>query len=179
MKTEGPKKFYEYCVCHMERDDSMMVFCENPKCKEKWFHIECIGLREDDIPDDDFYCSNECKQQHARIIESNGDETIADQLVDRQLEYARRLMWRGLNDLIRNDAIKENDGQRILRHWKFDLCDLQQHCHPKYVIFAMKLLVNVFGGGSERLSNQLMWNRTINVHGGSGKIFLKIYTWSI
>jgi hypothetical protein len=90
-------------------------------------------------------------------------------LTDRRYEHTMALLWHGLNYKIRVDAIRENDGPRIITHWRFDLIDLFNKHHPKYVIMAAKLLLNVSGGGSERLAKQLMWNRTINVNGGRGK----------
>jgi hypothetical protein len=41
-----------------------------------------------------------------------------DKFRDLKKEYVETLIWRGLNEMIRHDAIKENDGPRMIRHWK-------------------------------------------------------------
>lgn len=41
--------------------------------------------------------------------------------------------------------------------------------HPKYLIYAHRLITNIEGGASERLKHQLIWNRTVNVNGGRRK----------
>ncbi|CAC5398328.1 unnamed protein product [Mytilus coruscus] len=84
-------------------------------------------------------------------------------------EYVEGLLWRGLNEIIRHDAIKENDGIRMFRHWKADLPDFYENNHPKYLIYAHRLLINVAGATSPRLREQLIWNRTVNVEGGARK----------
>ena len=32
---------------------------------DNWFHLECLGLDQDDVLDDDFYCSEDCKKRRA------------------------------------------------------------------------------------------------------------------
>lgn len=91
---------------------------------------------------------------------------ISDRFRDLKKEYAHRLLWRGLNDLARADAVSENDGTRMIRHWKFDLMEFYEKHHPKYFVYAHRLLTNVGGAVSERLQHQLIWNRTVNIRGG-------------
>jgi hypothetical protein len=79
------------------------------------------------------------------------------------------LLWRGLNDMAREDAVKSNDGRRMISHWKFDMMDLANRNHPKYLIHGQRILASVGGGASPRLAHQLTWNRTLNVKGGSNK----------
>jgi hypothetical protein len=51
--------------------------------------------------------------------------------------------------------VRENDGERIIRHWRFDIIHLQRRHHPKYVILALDLLLGVTGFAYERLAMQL------------------------
>lgn len=47
-------------------------------------------------------------------------------LKDLKKEYVEKLLWRVLTNMARHDAVKENDGPRIIIHWKFDtfeFCD--------------------------------------------------------
>ena len=46
---------------------------------------------------------------------------VVDKFRDMHNEYAKRLLWRGLNDTARHDSVKENDGPRIIRHWRYNM----------------------------------------------------------
>ena len=37
--------------------------------------------------------------------------------------YTRALMCRGLGERVRTDAVRGNDGKRMLRHWRYDLLE--------------------------------------------------------
>lgn len=157
-----------YCYCKIDAGGTM-VYCNNSKCdKGTWFHIECIGMLEEDVPEGSWYCCEVCKVM-ATTKRVGKKSNVADRFRDMKKEYAERLLWRGLNDLARKDAVKENDGMRMIRHWKFDSLDFYEKNHPKYLIYAHRLLTNIAGGTSERLRHQLVWNRTVNIQGGRGK----------
>lgn len=87
-----------------------------------------------------------------------GKKTTADKLKDLKKEYVERLLWRGLNNMARHDAVKENDGTRMIIHWKFE-----------YFMFGHRLLANLAGAASEQLKHHLIWERTVNVNGGKAK----------
>ncbi|XP_070542604.1 uncharacterized protein [Ptychodera flava] len=76
---------------------------------------------------------------------------------------------RGLNDLVRRDAVRENDGPAMLEHWKIDSLDFWQKNHFKYMILAHRLISGVSGWLPKRMAEEVTWNRTINLHGGEGK----------
>ena len=42
-----------------------------------------------------------------------------DDFSDFKQVYIKILLWRGLNNMDRHDAVKENDGARMIMHWKF------------------------------------------------------------
>ncbi|XP_014678940.1 PREDICTED: uncharacterized protein LOC106818780 [Priapulus caudatus] len=159
----GPTE-YLYCVCKQDFPGSAMIFCENRNCRRgTWFHLECIGMKEDDVPDGKWYCCISCHTSaESPTLDYQGP-------VDVKRLYTSRLMWRGLNQKVRRDAIRENDGHRIILHWKFDMLEFFNNHHPKYFLFGHKLLSAVHGAVSERLQHTLTWNRTVNVNGGKGK----------
>jgi len=68
-----------------------------------------------------------------------------------------------------NDAVKEGDGERILTCWKYMLMYFKVSHKTKYSIEAFNLLAHYYYIYSERLCRQLLWSRTINVHGKPGK----------
>lgn len=50
-----------------------------------WFHLDCLGLEEDDVPDGNWWCSLECKNyQHGKKKRA----TVADNLTDNKKCYA-------------------------------------------------------------------------------------------
>lgn len=55
----------QHCICKLNVGGTM-IYCNNPNCeKGTWFHLECIGMEEDDVTDDDWFCSEECRQKRA------------------------------------------------------------------------------------------------------------------
>lgn len=78
-------------------------------------------------------------------------------------------MWHGLSQKVRRDALRENDGKRIIMHWRFDLLNFYEHNHPKNFHVCHQLLSAISGAVSPRLQHSLTWNRTVNPNGGPGK----------
>lgn len=160
---------YKFCSCKTERAGTQMIFCDNRKCSRgQWFHLECVNLTEDEVPDDAWFCSANCKKVKIGKVTKEKRKSVSIRLTDSKREYSRSLIWRGLNHMVRKDAIKEGDGERIILHWKFDLLEFYDKSHPKYFIFCHRLLSNINGAASDRLKHTLMWNRTVNPKGGRG-----------
>lgn len=72
------------------------------------------------------------------------------------------LLWHGFHD-----AIKEGDGDRIFRYWKFFTVIFQQEGHFNYAKEGLTLTIHsqVL---SERLVEEIKWSRTINTVGRAG-----------
>ena len=86
--------------------------------------------------------------------------------MDSKLEYTKLLMWMGLSDPVRHSAVRANDGEAMLRHWRFDAVKFFVRSHHKYLTFCLRLLSNVNRAASPQLAHTLTWNRTVNVVGG-------------
>ncbi len=73
--------------------------------------------------------------------------------------------------LIRNadDAVKEGDGDRIMRCWKMFLLYYKAYGHHKYAIASFLLQSNVMAIFTEAQAQQIVWNRTVNRKGGRGR----------
>ena len=71
------------------------------------------------------------------------------------------MLWLGLNDKVRYRAVRRNDGDKMIMHWKFDMVHFLVQGHPKYLIYATRLLITQNGGVSPQLAYQLRWNRTV------------------
>lgn len=157
-----------HCIC--QRDiGGTMIYCCNSHCeKGSWFHLECLGITEDEVPENDWFCSDDCRNSKSEKGKKKKKKTV-DKFHDGKYEYVCHLIWRGMNDMARHDAVKENDGPRMIRHWKFDMFEFFQKNHPKYFIFGHHLLLNLAGATSQRLQHSLLWERTVNVSGGRRK----------
>lgn len=73
------------------------------------------------------------------------------------------LLWHGYHD-----AIREGDGDRILRYWKFMLVLFKTSKNYNYAKEAVNLLMSQKYLLSERKSAQLLWSRTVNTSGRAG-----------
>ena len=87
---------------------------------------------------------------------------------DYRFDYACCVLRKGLMDWCREDAAKENDGDRLVRMWRFDLLRYSLTYHTKYRILAFKLLAQFMALLPPKLAHELRYNRCANVHGGKG-----------
>lgn len=67
------------------------------------------------------------------------------------------------------DAIREGDGERILRCWKALLIYFHAAGHSNYTKEAIMLQALVKASATPMVSAQLTWSRTVSIRGGSGK----------
>ena len=88
---------------------------------------------------------------------------------DRVEQYALQILSLGCFYLEFSDAIKEGDGNRILRCWRYLLPTFRGSGRKNYSIEALTLLCQHRYFLSPQLSSQLLWSRTINVHGLPGR----------
>lgn len=89
--------------------------------------------------------------------------------MDGVYEYACEALSLGLLYLEFIDAIREGDGDRILRCWRYFLILFKASRRKNYAIEAFSLLAQEKFLLSPRQALQLKWSRTINTHGRPGK----------
>ena len=73
------------------------------------------------------------------------------------------LLWHGFHD-----SVREADGDRILRYWKFLLVVFKSTSHRNYVKEAVNVLYQYYYDLSEREKAQLLWSRCVNTRGYPG-----------
>lgn len=73
------------------------------------------------------------------------------------------LIWHGFHD-----AIKEGDGDRILRYWKFMLIIFKSSAKKNYGKEAVNFLAQYYYFFSDRQKEQLLWSRCVNTKGYQG-----------
>lgn len=146
----------------IEANSGNWILCDNRKCN-LCFHFECVDIDETNVPDDDaeWFCSKKCEREVKK--KSRKSKSKKDNI----LEYTKAVLWSGVGSMVRHDAVRENDGERIIRHWKYDMINYFENHHPKYFILGFRLLTAVNGGVSARLKEDLIWNRTVNNKGGA------------
>ena len=83
--------------------------------------------------------------------------------------YACGILTHGLLYMEFCDAIKEGDGHQILRCWRYFIMLFKETKRTNYSSEVFALLTQYHFLRSPRAAMQLIWNRTINVHGRAGK----------
>ena len=106
----------------------------------------------------------------SNTAESTSEEqtTPAEQKTDDRYNYATARLNFGMIVFNFDDAVKEGDGERILRCWKFMMLIFRAYKHTKYAFAALQLFFFSTCLLSDRLSHLLKWNRTVNNKGGKG-----------
>ena len=87
---------------------------------------------------------------------------------DHILEYAKETLTMGLIFLEFKDAVREGDGDRVLRCWKFLFLFFRASGHTKYTLEALTLLSHYYFLLPPRYAEQMKWNRFINTKGKRG-----------
>ena len=82
--------------------------------------------------------------------------------------YAVDVITMGLFWYAYRDAIREGDGDRIIRYWKFLTPIFRQEHHYNYANEGFNLLAQI-SLLSPRQVSEIKWNRTINTTGRKGK----------
>jgi L1 cell adhesion molecule like protein len=83
--------------------------------------------------------------------------------------YACEVLTLGLFLMEFADGVKEGDGNRIIRCWKYFLLLFKANGRKNYATEALNLLIQLNFTLSPRMAAQLKWNRTVNVHNRPGK----------
>ena len=88
---------------------------------------------------------------------------------DNVQEYAIQLLSQGLFYLELSDCIREGDGERILRCWRYLLPIFFSSGRTNYANEALNMIFQHDYALSPRHAQQLLWSRCINVHGRMGR----------
>ena len=98
--------------------------------------------------------------------ESGGDPNEIDD--DNVQAYAKELLTLGLIYNEFSDGIREGDGERVIRCWRYLLLIFKAAQRTNYSCEAFVLLAQLKYILSPRLSQQLTWTRFVNTRGGAG-----------
>ena len=99
---------------------------------------------------------------------------------DKVFEYSVQLLCLYCIYMEFSDAIREGDGVRVLRSWKYMLPIFSASGKKNYACEAANLLLQHTCMLSPRLSAQLLWSHFVNVHGKPGEnIPVHLHIWNI
>ena len=71
----------------------------------EWFHLRCVGLAEEDIPDGDWWCSDVCEQDASTASVGSQEDHVQS--------YSRAVAWQGLFHRC-----------RTRKRWRHDKCSV-------------------------------------------------------
>lgn len=95
-----------------------------------------------------------------------GEDSL--EMGDSVLDYAREVLTLSMLYAEFHDAIREADGFRILRCWKFLLIVFKASNRKNYALAALHLLAQYYILLPPRLAQQLIWSRCVNTTGKPG-----------
>ena len=84
------------------------------------------------------------------------------------MEYAKESLTLGMIFLELKDAIREGDGTRVLRCWKYLFLLFRGSGHTNYCLEALILLAQYYYILPPRLAEQMIWGRFVNYEGKIG-----------
>lgn len=89
--------------------------------------------------------------------------------VDARFNYACTRLSLGMLLFNFEDAVKEGDGKRVMRCWKFMMLIFKAYNHTKYAFAALQMQISIKVLLTPRQAESFIWNRMVNTRGGLGK----------
>ena len=112
--------------------------------------------------------SKQTVEQYITIDVPSVTESVSVKYKDKVYLYAVELMTLGMLWHNFHDSIKEADGNRLIRNWKFNLLIFKATGRKNYSKKALNLLLQINYFLSPRESAQLKWCRCVNTSGQQG-----------
>ena len=110
-----------------------------------------------------------CGKVYDRFINFKFNSATSAQVVDGIFDYSIQLLRLGCFYMEFRDAIKEGDGERVLRCWKYMIPIFSASGNKNYACEAANLALQHSYTLPPRLSAQLLWSRFVNISGRPGK----------
>ena len=106
-------------------------------------------------------------KEFVRLPNNPGSASQTEDNPDGVLCYTREVITYGLLYTEFEDAIKEGDGLRVVRCWRFFLPIFKASNRTKYALEAATLLIKLHVL-PQRLTQQIIWSRFVNMSGKAG-----------
>lgn len=141
-----------------EQTDTGRYICQFPGCGKTFAHN---GKRMRDH-ESSHNAPAQIYESEVEVLESSSKTPEKDDMFNYQCSFLEY----GMIILNFFDAIKEGDGRRILRSWKFQLPYLRKDPgSTKYALEALGMLFQVYGLLSPKAAHELIWNRSAMLTG--------------
>ncbi len=137
-----------------------------PKGTDTWMEPECERGKVLNHIIDDFMKTFFSFTYNSSASDPQSSSSRQD---DRIYLYAKQALSFGLFYLEFRDAIKEGDGDRVLRCYRYMLPIFQNSGRKNYANETLNFLLNYDYILSKRQAMEFIWTRFINVHGCPGK----------
>lgn len=136
--------------------------CRQSGCTRKFVYVKCLLRHEQNVHGLKLD-SPENTIQHSESNEESKDDG------DGIYEYGCLTLSLGLLLRDADDAVKEGDGERLSRIWKFLTFLYRVGGNDKYAVAGLRLTASHLALLSPRQSHQLKWNRTAATESGPGR----------
>lgn len=110
-----------------------------------------------------------CDKVVAKYVHLAYNTTPASSNDDKVVDYSKHLLSIGSFYIEFQDAIREGDGDRVLRCWRYLLPIFRHSGRRNYCLEAFKLLHQYHHVLPPRQAEQLKWSRFVNTHGVPGR----------
>ena len=104
-----------------------------------------------------------------KYVDINYNSPLGASSTDMVELYARQILSLGCLYMEFRDAIREGDGLRVLRCYRYLLPKFRSSGRNNYAIETLNFLIQHDYALSECQANELIWSRFINTHGYPGK----------
>ncbi len=51
------------CVCGGKETSSAMIKCEGKMCRSRWYHLKCVGIKSNKVPEGSWTCLDCIREQ--------------------------------------------------------------------------------------------------------------------
>ena len=109
----------------------------------------------------------EILEKVVKLPNNPGNRVFVEGQPDGVFYYAQEVLTYGLLYAEFEDAIKEGDGPRVIRCWKFLLLIFKASDRRKYALEAATLLINI-QILPKRIQQQIIWSHFVNTRGVAG-----------
>ncbi|XP_066924970.1 uncharacterized protein [Clytia hemisphaerica] len=129
--------------------------CRDKKCTKRFFFLPAKNMHEE--------------IEHGLPPLTNLEETSKEVADDDLYNYSCSRVCVGLLLLNANDAVKEGDGDRLMRFYRIYTFIFRMNGNHKYAYICLRLKARELALLSAREYHRLKWNRFVNNEGGRGK----------
>lgn len=109
------------------------------------------------------------EEKQDETSEENKKSELSESKEDNVFNYGCLHLSLGLLLHNADDSVKEGDGERLMRVWKFLTFVFRSHGKHKYALAGLRLMASRLALLTPRQAHRLTWNRFANKQGGVGK----------